>query len=637
MNSRIFGLLGAAVAAALGTACKEDPTASLAGGPAGLHLQYDYREVDVDDSVLVTAVLRDGSGTAVAGTITVTSCDNAVARIRPTSTPAPLLETSFYVVGVGFGTACVDAAGIGLTDRMNVATFPATIVASGPTTLLSGETKSYTYQYFSASGRNLTAQVPAPTWASDDPEIGVADKTAGTLRGLDFGPVGITAKGPGGAEGGVTATVGVVVSPAPFGGTVTPDPFDPGAVITITRAAGEPAFDLDTRVFLDDRVRVTDTATVLDRFTRLSADQITVRIDDVREPETVELVVSRIGANQLSLSRNITVADPAAFAGTVSPDPVYPGGTVAVDRAPSDPLFDSDTRAYFDRARGAPPRLAYLQPIVAATRTANHLDLSVSDLRAAGAVELLLTRMDAAQVARQSSFSVRAPDVFTGVLFQVSGGPAEVVTITRPAGGPAFDADTRAFFDGIETFVADVTANSIKVPVPVIERTGVVDLLMTRIDAGQVAQKASFTSTTSRFDDPFEPTNNDPLTAPVIIANGDYFVVLHGACSAGVGGTDCDDWFRIRNTGVSAATVTVNVAWFKQTPTDVDIDALLGSDPTGIVNFDCEDGCTGATSANPEAASISVPAGATYYVWLNLFDPHGAAATLARVRVSGLP
>jgi hypothetical protein len=114
--------------------------------------------------------------------------------------------------------------------------------------------------------------------------------------------------------------------------------------------------------------------------------------------------------------------------------------------------------------------------------------------------------------------------------------------------------------------------------------------------------------------------------------------VLSGACVNGAGGKDCDDWFRISNTGGSAATVTVNAEWLPgpgtTAATTTDIDLLAGSTVANAGN--CQF-CAGATGANPENVSFSVPAGATYYLWINLFGTGGAVSTVARIRVSGLP
>jgi len=99
----------------------------------------------------------------------------------------------------------------------------------------------------------------------------------------------------------------------------------------------------------------------------------------------------------------------------------------------------------------------------------------------------------------------------------------------------------------------------------------------------------------------------------------------------GAGAGDCDDFFRITNSGGAPAAVTVNIAW----SSDADIDGF-GLDPT--LDFCTYDGgCPAATGANPEEFTMTVPAGETWLIYLNLWDPQGVAASLARVRVTGLP
>jgi len=152
------------------------------------------------------------------------------------------------------------------------------------------------------------------------------------------------------------------------------------------------------------------------------------------------------------------------------------------------------------------------------------------------------------------------------------------------------------------------------------------------MDASDVARRLTFTSNSAALTDPYDAVNNDPATAPVINTNGDYYIIFRGACANGTGAADCDDWFKITNPAGTPRTVTVNVTWLA----GPDIDVLLGSDPVGVFNFDCEDGCGGATGANPENTSISVPAGATYYLWVNMFAAGTAPTTVARVRIGGL-
>jgi hypothetical protein len=374
-----------------------------------------------------------------------------------------------------------------------------------------------------------------------------------------------------------------------------------------------------------------------DSVVSVTPSAIQVFLGDLRASGELELVLAGVGASQLSVgtgptaAESLTVALPA-LAGTTTPDPVDPGALLAIS-AGGGPAFDSDTRVYLDGAR-VPTAASAAERVVSVTPTT--ITLQINDLRAAGQLDLRLTRIGAgaAQSAQVGSFDVGTPAAFLGTLSANGGIPAQVVTITRAAGAPAFDADTRVFFDGIEAFIAQGgTADAINVAVPVIDKLGQVELRMTRLGTGQQAQKVEFTSPSKNFSDPYDAVNNDPGTAPVITANGDYFVVLYGGCHSGVAssGADCDDWFKIRNTGGSTATVTVEALWDDG---DADID-LFGLDPTfDFCTFD--GGCAGATGADPEEVTFSIPSGETWYIYLNYWEADGQH-NLTRVRVSGLP
>ncbi len=227
------------------------------------------------------------------------------------------------------------------------------------------------------------------------------------------------------------------------------------------------------------------------------------------------------------------------------------------------------------------------------------------------------------------------PGTFLGGITPSSGDPTDTVKLTNAVGGPGFDSDTRVVVNNADPFILSVTTDSLKLIVPGIGAVGSVVVGLTNLGAAQVAQNGTFTSNTASFADPYDAVNDDATTAPVITANGDYYIVMSGGCSNGGGGagTDCDDWFRVTNPGGTAATVTVRVDWF----TGADVDVLMGTDPVDVYNYGCEDGCGGATGVNPQTTSLSVPAAATKYVWVNLYDAGGAASTLIRVRVSGLP
>ena len=220
---------------------------------------------------------------------------------------------------------------------------------------------------------------------------------------------------------------------------------------------------------------------------------------------------------------------------------------------------------------------------------------------------------------------------FTGGVTPTAVDPGDTVTLTAAVGGPGFDADTRVDVRGVRAFTFGVTATTMKFVVPGLGVVGGVPMAISNMGPDQAAQNGTLTSNTASYADPYDGVNDDPSTAPIITANGDYFIIVAAPCANGVGAGDCDDFFRVRNNSAAAVTITVNTAWF--TPADID---AYGLDPT--LDFCTYDGgCVAASAANPEVFSMSVPAGATWVIYLNLWVTGGATSTLARVRVSGLP
>ena len=224
---------------------------------------------------------------------------------------------------------------------------------------------------------------------------------------------------------------------------------------------------------------------------------------------------------------------------------------------------------------------------------------------------------------------------FAGGITPSAVDPGDTVTLTNAVGGPGFDADTRVSVNGVRAFTFAVTAGSMKFVVPATGVAGSVLLAMTNMGAGQVAENGTLTSNTTSLADPYDGVNDDPATAPAITANGDYFVIEHGTCTDGFPtdpGDDCDDFFKVTNSTAAALTVLVDLDWF--TGSDIDIlwcKNATCSGPGNVVSGG------GATANNPEHSSVIIPAGATWYLWINNFDPAGATSILSRVHVAGLP
>src|SRR6266508_4414139 len=157
MNSRLFGLLGAALVGITSAGCKIDPTADIAGTGTRLAIEFSYREVVVADSVRTFAGVFDGLNSPVVASITVRSLNTAIATVSLVSDD-PLARQGFWVHGITFGTTKVVAEGDGFADTMDVATFPSKIVVSGQDSVISGATRQYTYAYLAADNNDITAQ-----------------------------------------------------------------------------------------------------------------------------------------------------------------------------------------------------------------------------------------------------------------------------------------------------------------------------------------------------------------------------------------------------------------------------------------------------------------------------------------------
>lgn len=532
MNRRLFGALGVVAALTVAGGCKEDPLSDLDGNPAALVLDFSYLEVPIGDALPVTASVLDGRATPLIVPITFRTCNAVVtAAVDPTYLPVPATSARVLVTAVTYGSSCVIAEGAALADTVQVATFPVSVVVSGPDTVVSGVAATYTYEFFDRAG-NPVSGVPVPTWTVGDTTRGTVTPTGGVLSARDTGLVNVTVTGVGTAPAGVPGTKAVLVLPAPFDITIVPNPADPGQVVKLVRAPTGPVFDANTSVRFGTSVQAFVTGS-------LTPDSVKVAIPDLAAGGVLSVGAARLGPNQITQS----------------------GG----------------------------------------------------------------------------AFTVNTPALLVGSASPVTGIPGTSVKITRGAGDPAFDSTTRVFFGGVRTFVT-AFADSIRVPVPAVGTVGATELRITRMDVTDVARRLTFTADTGafKFADPFDAVNDDPATAPAIGANGDYFIVVSGACVEGAGPpatTDCDDFFRVTNpsaTDTLAAKVVLD--WF--TGSDVDILWCKNATCSGAGNVVTGGG---ATAANPETSDVKIPPGATWYLWLNLWDPAGAAAMVTRVRFSGLP
>jgi hypothetical protein len=200
------------------------------------------------------------------------------------------------------------------------------------------------------------------------------------------------------------------------------------------------------------------------------------------------------------------------------------------------------------------------------------------------------------------------PGTFAGTLSASTGTPGQIITVTKDAAGPDFDSDTHVFFGGIEAFIDDLAAGAIDVVVPATGATGAIELLFTNLGTGQLAQTTSWTSDPT-LNDAYDPNATCSAAAPAITVGNSYYLVLDPA--------DTDNFFTVDASG-GDVTVTITASWF----TGADVDILWQDTATcsGFVgNFD------GATGANPEHSTVTVPSGSIWNLRMNLYTAGSAA------------
>jgi hypothetical protein len=645
MTSRIFGLRGALAAVALVAACKKDPTAADVGTPKSLAFELDAKTVAVADSFRTFVVLRDALGTPLATPVNVASCNSAVATVLPAS-DAPQVRTAFFVKGVAYSatSVCIIATASGFTDSMLVTTRPGSIsMAGGPAndTLPSGTTTAYTYTYNDAANTAMTG-VPAPTFSSGDTTIAQLGSTLGQVAGRAPGLTVISVSG----AGGVSANKTVTIIPVAFTGTTT-SPVLPGAKLVIKRDPAT-AFDANTAISIG-------TIATADKF---YPDSFRIRISDLSGAGSHSFTLTGVGAGDVAYKGSYTTATPPAFTGTFNPATAQAGFPIAIIRNPADPPFDSLTNKFF--RGGSVAGLAAVTP-VSGSVTADSFKLSTTDLSDSGTYYVQVTRLGATTLAWRGTY--RLPTgVWGGTIAPGSGIPASKVVLHRGGGDPMFTSSSRVFIGGIRAFIDTSSTDSAVIAVPPLGANGAADLRISRM-AGNAAVDGSgvFNSLTSSLLDSYGYSNNQPNFPVALPGDGNYYMTLSGACPNGVPGNGqevCDHYFTITNNSATIPdTVFVRANWFAGA-TDAD---LLICDGTALATggvpacgnfaggadiFDCAcsyrvgDGfaldTAKSTEGPPERITFALPPKKTYLIWVNMFDPGGAPATLIQLKVKGI-
>jgi hypothetical protein len=184
------------------------------------------------------------------------------------------------------------------------------------------------------------------------------------------------------AYSGGTYTVN---APAAFGGTFVPNPVNPTQTVKVTRAVGDPAFASSMKVF-----RATpggSLAAVTPVSGSITADSFKLSTSDLNAVGSYAVRITELGATNLARQGSYTLAV-GAYGGTVTPSSGIPAGKIILKRAVGDPLFDADTRVYFDGIRTFIDQSSTDTAVVA-----------VPPVEHTGPVDIRLTRLDAGQFA----------------------------------------------------------------------------------------------------------------------------------------------------------------------------------------------------------------------------------------------
>lgn len=629
MIRRVVVLQGALLGVLALGSCKSDPTNTDVGTAAAVAMEFKLRTMAVGDSVRTFAAVVDKFSHPLQESATITTaCTPGILSLSAAS-DAPQPRTAFVVKAIGYGTSCVVATASGFSDTLTVTTVPASLVVTGgPDSILSGATVNYGFEYKSADGAVL-AGIPDPTLESSDTTIAATGANLGDVSGRAPGAAVLTYSG----TAGLSATKNITVVAAAFTGTATAN-VDPGAILTIHRNPAGPVFDANTATSAGSIIAASS-----------SADSIQVRVADLASAGAKTFSLTGVGPADIAYDGGTyTVNAPVAFGGTFAPATISPIDTVTVTAALGDPPFDSTTMKVF---RGASVGgLAAVTPVKGSV-TATSFKLTTTDLTAGGPYFIQITRLGPNNLARRGSYTVAVAD-FTGSAAPDSGIPAGLVVLHRGGSDPVFDADSRIYFDGLRTFVESFSADTAVVAIPPVGHTGALDLLGTRLGAGQDATESvsAVRSISGSLLDANGHSNDQP-NFPVAIGNGNTYLTLAGGCDGGVvtkGGDKCDSYFTFTNTGPDSVAVTLTGSWF--TDSDVDFYACDGSalatngvpacgNSVGV--GDDIDGFGAASSANPEAETFEVQAGQTIVIWVNLFDPGSNGSVLVRLNIAGLP
>ena len=225
------------------------------------------------------------------------------------------------------------------------------------------------------------------------------------------------------------------------------------------------------------------------------------------------------------------------------------------------------------------------------------------------------------------------PGVFGGTLSAASGAPGSLITVSRAADAPLFDADQGTSLRGVAAYVDVVAPGQFSFAVPATGSTTADTLTLLNIGPAQLAQVTTFAATKTNADvySPGNMTNDcsDPAT-PIDYASaksplGWVYMVHTGSVQGATGcqnGGAGNDHYILYETGGASESVNVTAEW-----------RLAGDIDLYICTTDYSDcpaaGFSGNTN-NEVVNNVPLAANSSYFV---IFSPWTANAGVNNVRL----
>ncbi len=365
-------------------------------------------------------------------------------------------------------------------------------------------------------------------------------------------------------------------------------------------------------------------------------------------------VDSATGAGLAKLDGAATITLHVAGGGTgLAPTIVIPDTTVPVTATPNSavnleyvtlnlpagtPAPDANTQVVFSGFLGLLGR----DTASIVSTSANQVEISVpADLATDSTYDVLVEGLGANDYTVMTRVTVTPPPTFAGTFSSTTIKPGEVITATKGATDPIFDADTKVTVNGVATFVDSVAADGsfLTFAVPALGVAGPVQVVFTQLAATQQARQATLTSATADNFDTHYPQELDVSTADTVSGNGRTYVVVQKTYPLDPLGFDGPSVIvNIKNPGAAAVNVHVVMNWMEFDP-DGDIDMFACTGTCTVYPGDYQlDGFAGATTNHPEVDDFTVPAGATVHLVVAQYVPASAGgADLIQLSVTGYP